>query len=478
MFLLIWIVPRTFPVSNDSGPILTDQYEIHYVPASVLAKLRIPKIAPAGPGGVPGQGEYNANFQRLGSTVFHSKLTAISQPKRPDNNHQTVIQPNIPPEVRLTEDVHLPNLVVQDSTPPKPRAPASVAWHAPTPTTKSKSNKDFAPPTVASTTPNSVIVILGPSTAAPAMPVQQPPPASADAAGEKLDPAVEKAINDGAGTQGGKGIVVLSTDPSMATGAVGLPLGNRAGSFSISPAGALTGSPGGVAGGITGSGHTGPGSGGDGSVGVGNGSTGGGGGNGKDSGIVSVTGGSGGFGSGALPNSTAATDMVIEMAPFSPVHKNALIVSTGQMGGGGLGVYQALPCRKIYTVFLPMPGANWTLQYCGQDDSNAEQPVAITAGGATVHMPSGLAPPTAEVQFDFKRLPVPPEKARKMIILKGVIRDDGSVEHVEVYSGVLPLMDEAARLAFSRWKFTPALRSGKPVGVQILVGIAVTVPKP
>jgi hypothetical protein len=33
-------------------------------------------------------------------------------------------------------------------------------------------------------------------------------------------------------------------------------------------------------------------------------------------------------------------------------------------------------------------------------------------------------------------------------------------------------MDEAARLAFSRWKFRPAMRSGKPVALEVLVGIS------
>jgi outer membrane biosynthesis protein TonB len=32
-------------------------------------------------------------------------------------------------------------------------------------------------------------------------------------------------------------------------------------------------------------------------------------------------------------------------------------------------------------------------------------------------------------------------------------------------------MDEAARLAFSRWKFKPAMRAGKPVAIELLVGI-------
>jgi hypothetical protein len=32
-------------------------------------------------------------------------------------------------------------------------------------------------------------------------------------------------------------------------------------------------------------------------------------------------------------------------------------------------------------------------------------------------------------------------------------------------------MDEAARIAFSRWKFKPAMRDGQPVSVEILIGI-------
>jgi hypothetical protein len=479
VFCLIWLIPEHFAASADSDPALSDQYEIYYVPPAVLAKLTMPKISPAGPGGVPGQGDLEVKLQKLGSTVFHGKLTAISQPKHPDNTHQTIIQPNVPPDIHVLDEVRLPNLVVENSMPPQPRAPVAVPWHAPTPTQKNSANTDLAPPTVATTSPNAVVVILGPSTSAPALPVPQPPPAATDSSDQKLDPAVENAIVNSIGAGGGKGIIVLSTDPSMASGAVGLPIGNRAGTFSISPYGGVTGSPGGVAGGTAGAGHGGKGSGGDGSVGVGTGKTGGGGGGtGTDSGIVSVNGGGGGSGSGTLVNPSVAADMVIQMAPFTPLRKNALIVSTGQMGGGGLGVYQALPCRKIYTVFLPMPRANWTLQYCAQDDSHAPPAITSTGSGATVQMPSGLVPPAAELQFDFKRLPVPPEKARKMIILKGAIRDDGTVEHVEIYSGVLPLMDEAARLAFSRWKFTPALRSGKPVAVQILVGIAVTMPKP
>jgi TonB family protein len=83
----------------------------------------------------------------------------------------------------------------------------------------------------------------------------------------------------------------------------------------------------------------------------------------------------------------------------------------------------------------------------------------------------GLVPPDAEKQFDFRRPPVPPDKADEFIILRGVIREDGSVDKLRLLRGVVPLADQAALAAFARWKFRPALRQGKPVAVEILVGV-------
>jgi len=162
-------------------------------------------------------------------------------------------------------------------------------------------------------------------------------------------------------------------------------------------------------------------------------------------------------------------------ADFSlKVRKNQLVVSAGPVGGGGLSVYGALQCGKIYTVFLPMPGKNWTLQYCQQRTSAVK--LAPESHSTVIRLESALIPPDAEARFDFQRLPVPREKAHKLIILKGIIREDGTVDQVQVYQSVVPQMDEAARLALSRWKFKPALRAGKPVTLEILVGISPEIP--
>ena len=58
-----------------------------------------------------------------------------------------------------------------------------------------------------------------------------------------------------------------------------------------------------------------------------------------------------------------------------------------------------------------------------------------------------------------------------MIVLHGVIHEDGSVSDLVVVQGLDPVSDAAAYAAFSRWKFKPALRAGTPVSVEILVGI-------
>jgi TonB family protein len=116
-----------------------------------------------------------------------------------------------------------------------------------------------------------------------------------------------------------------------------------------------------------------------------------------------------------------------------------------------------------------MPGKNWTLQYCQQTDPAAR--TVTDSRSPVVHLQQGLVPPDVQSRFDFRRLPVPEGKVGKMIVLKGTLRDDGTVGDLRIYQGIVPEMDEAARIAFSRWKFKPAMREGKAVSVEILVGI-------
>jgi hypothetical protein len=86
-------------------------------------------------------------------------------------------------------------------------------------------------------------------------------------------------------------------------------------------------------------------------------------------------------------------------------------------------------------------------------------------------MEESLVPPEAETRFDFKRTAVPPELLHRPVILRGRITDDGNVVDLQVFQGITPEMDAAAKLAFSKWTFKPAAKGGKHVGIDILVGV-------
>jgi hypothetical protein len=145
-----------------------------------------------------------------------------------------------------------------------------------------------------------------------------------------------------------------------------------------------------------------------------------------------------------------------------------MVISSGPVGGGGLGVYKALPCGRIFTIFLPMPVANWTLEYCTAGKPSARP---IPSAATIVQLEDPVVPPAPLQTFDFRRPPISKEKAPKNIILKGSIREDGSVANLQVYQGIMREVDETARATFNLWKFAPAMRAGKPVAVEILVGI-------
>jgi hypothetical protein len=194
-------------------------------------------------------------------------------------------------------------------------------------------------------------------------------------------------------------------------------------------------------------------------------------------GPVTISGAGTNSGASGILGAALAHGIVYPVPVAFNIRRNSLIVSAGPNGGGGLNAYGVLlHCGKVYTIFLPMPGKNWTMQYCAQGSADASP----TAGSSSTvaRFGEGVVPPQAESKFDFQRLPVPPEKVGKLIILKGVLRADGFIDELQVYQSVLAEMDDSARLAFSQWKFKPALRESKPVPVQVLVGIPAELPPP
>ncbi len=447
-------------------------YEFH----EIELPKDLPSVKPPGPGGQPGKGTEANKPPAKGSTAYHPRATVVSNPPNPDNNFQTIIQPRVNPAKKININLRLPNVVLGGSLPvpgPPPVVPPPPI-KLPVPTTL----KSLTIPktTVVSMKPPDLTIPASDMPNMPAIPV--PPPPLPTLQNQKVAP---KALDITAvATQGVQAtsngsvasLLSLSLTPGPPSNKLSIPAGNRYGAFSISPSGTHAGTPNGSENGSPSGGTGGPGNGGDASSGTGTGHIGGGGGGAGVNGLgVSSSGNPGTAGTannGRLPASTLAK-LVFPILRPPPKNRIAMVVTAGPVGGGGLHIFGVLKGGKIYTIFLPMPLKNWILQYSMVNSPNAVP--RQQQNGATLQIDFGIVPPAVEKRFDFHRPDLTMEEKKMMIILHGFIRADGSVENLTVYQGVQNVANQAAVAAFSKWKFQPAIRSGKPVPIEVLLGI-------
>jgi hypothetical protein len=466
-FLTLPFVMRYLPfqvTQAATGPD-RDQQVIYYHLA--VPDIRQPaRMLPPGPGAAPGSGS-QPELPPVKGATSSQMLFAVSHPKLPDNNHQTIVQPLSPPDLRIKAELKLPNMLLAKPQPPKvplhfnpkevkplQQANREVVTIAPN-LTQANVQQPLTDQLLATTSQPKLAVPIG---AAPA------PNMPSSTRGSATDVGAPEIQGNGVP---GEGLLILGTTPGTSSDMVALPPGNRYGDFSIAPGGSGTGAPGGQLSGSpiggTGGGTTG---GTNDATGVGVGASGGGG-NGS-AGSVSIP-GSGGENTRSLGN-LEAEHIVFALPKILGPRKSTMLVAAGPMGGGGLGIYGALKCGKIYTVFLPAPGKNWTLQYCQTPPPGVAAAPRKTYT-SVVRMEEAIVPPEAELRFDFKRTPLPFEKQHKYVILQGRIGEDGKVADLVVHQGLSPEMDAAAKQAFSQWTFKPAIRGGKPISIDILVGV-------
>jgi Gram-negative bacterial TonB protein C-terminal len=369
--------------------------------------------------------------------------TIFSRPAHPDNPRQTIYQSASPPELKIKAEQPLPNIVVL-STPEKPRFPLAPQYSRPS--TVDRSIDNVTSPTISDTSSQQLRVIAGSS--------------------DSLLPAPSSPIpRAGPETDAGN-LVVVGLDPSASAAELALPSGNRWGDFSIGPPAPGSNSSSGPSSGSGASRGAAGGAGGDGQIRGENG--------GSDRAIpspVAIAGSRSAETAGGVLTQLPPGMIYPVVQPLNGIRKNTLVIAAGPMGGGGLRVYGALNCRSIYSIFLPMPGKNWSLEYCEISSGDAEAPTEVHP--STIRLDKPLIPPDVDLdrRFDFKRTPVPGPKTDHLIILKGVIATDGTVQNLAVYQSVSAELDRAAEAAFSQWHFKPAMRDGKAVAVAILVGI-------
>jgi uncharacterized membrane protein YgcG len=476
-FLVLPFLLRYFPfqVTQAANIPPGDQHVLYYTLANPERHLKAPTIRPPGPGSTPGSGTMPELPPVPGASASHAALFAVSHPKTPDNDHQTILQPLTQPDLKMKADLKLPNLFL--SKPQAPKAPLQFNPKSVKPLQRATHEVTTVAPTLTSANvqqPLTDALLATNQNPRLAVPIGAAPAPNMPSRENGVSANVGAPEFEASGTPG-QGLLILGVNPGTSADMVALPPGNRYGQFSVEPGGNGTGAPGGQPSDSPNGGTGGGAGGGNESSGVGSGTSGGGGGDSGTPGIVSVRGNGGTSESLGTLQPERVASMVFAMPKISGPRHDALMVAAGPMGGGGLDVYGALHCGKIYTVFLPAAGKAWSLQFC-QTAAPGAQPVP-KAYANVVHMEQALVPPEAETRFDFKRTPLPFEKLHKNVILKGRIDEDGKVADLKIFHGLSDEMDAAAKLAFSQWTFKPAVKAGKPVSIDILVGIPSDPPK-
>ncbi|HTV58428.1 MAG TPA: TonB family protein [Verrucomicrobiae bacterium] len=450
--------------------------ELTYVPdAGDLPKISLP--AP----GEKSKSETRGPDRTVsrGADAFHPRQTIVSVPVRITHPRQTLIQPAAPaapPKI----DVPLPNVVqwTQSSAPPEPRLHYNPSVSAPL--IRRRAIEEAVAPDIPNSVKNPGALNIAPSAAinpAPQMPLMPMSAARATARRVENDRPAPAApdINVAASSNSNlPSIVALSASPAPPAPVVNVPRGNLAARVSISPEGARAGAPGGN--------PSAPPSRGNASLNGARGESIAGGSGGNSSNLpaaVSVSGGGGhtGPGGGIAPSGIRSGLILRPMTgvPERPQPMMATPKTAADIAhlDPGLPPEALLSGKQVYTLHVNLPNltsvsGSWILHFSQFDDDVAPY---LDRGA--------LSAPEAILVVDPE---YPPEAIKQHIdgevVLYAIIRKDGSVDSIQLVKGIDPRLDGNAMKAFSKWKFKPGTRNGKPVDLEAVVHIPFFYRKP
>jgi TonB family protein len=129
--------------------------------------------------------------------------------------------------------------------------------------------------------------------------------------------------------------------------------------------------------------------------------------------------------------------------------------------------------KTIYTLNINNPNlssisGSWILKFAELN----EDPAASNRNAPTPARPGTLSGPVPVHKTDPS---YPPEQIKAHIegevVLFGIIREDGSVDSVQIVRSLDPVLDKNSIEAFAQWTFTPAHRNATPVAVEAVVHI-------
>jgi len=289
---------------------------------------------------------------------------------------------------------------------------------------------------------------------------------------------------DIAPTGGNQHIIAISAMPAPVPPPAQVPAGNLSSRVAISPEGPQPGVPGGSANGAAGNGGTG-----GNSTSPGGSGTTTGGGNGTAPG-VSITGGNprgssgtsglGGspYSRGRLPSLHITPGMTARPAPATdaPASKPVDSSVSGRIQPGD-PPERIFGERAFYTMHVNTPNisskmGSWVLKFAELDDDGSPAAVERRASGTL----SGPVP-TRKVDPRFPPALIQAH-VQGEVVLYAIIRENGSVDSIQVIRPLDPVLDQNAMEALAEWKFQPGSRNGVPVALEAVVHIPFRTTRP
>lgn len=462
--VVFFIVPWPyFPVRAQHNAALDNTQLSWSGPINDLPLLNIPK--PARKAAAPKPAEPDPPTR--GVDAYHPRQRIFTDPVHPTHPRQTLVNTAAPPDAPkvLTS---LPNMVqfAASAGPERPRLQISEATLAKLKpkAVKRKATTDTPTPDMPNMEMQPAAISLASATNAPARPKLDinagsiPRLAEQSQKGEAV--SAPELVNGARDATGGPSstIIALSGNPAPPAPVVEVPKGNLSARVSISPEGKGSGSGGG-------SGNGG---------GAGGGADASGGGTGSNAVGISISGGSPQPKSG-MSGLGGGSKLIIPKPKSGYSRPDAKVASEEISERIGPPNFAALPpgappeqifsSHRVYALNVNMPNLN---------SATGSWIIRISelhlAGGA--HKSDDVTTPEPVHKVDPKYPPdLLKEHVQGEVILYAVIREDGSVDGIQLVHGIDPQLNANSVSAFGQWKFRPATRDGQPVAVEAIVHI-------
>lgn len=410
-----------------------------------------------------------------GADAFHPRQRIFTDPSHPTHPRQTLVNPAAPLDApKILPD--MPNIVhlASVAAPPRPRLEISeqTLTKLRPKTRRSVATTDVPSPDLPNLEQKPAEVSLAAVQNGPAKPRLEINAGSAPrlgarkqdgelAAAPEVAPSTSNAPAGSAGT-----LIALSASPAPPAPVIPVPDGNLSARVAISPEGKLPGVPGGApAASASGGGDAEPTS----NSGGGKNATGIliSGGNPKPYASISGLGGVGKF-------SVAKPQAYIKRPdPNATVEDDSVRAGPPNFAAlpPGAPPEQIFSKRRVYSMNVNMPNFNsatgsWIIHFSEMHLSGAASHAGNLAAPLPLHKADPKYPSTLmEAHIEGE------------VILYGVIRQNGTVDSIQLIRGIDDRLNANAMAAFSEWKFEPATREGQPVDLEAIVHIPFHAPQ-